>query len=103
MRAEVFIERLPEDRELIEWFISGGKDHKGVSVRINLETHLFEPDRNFGQRVEAWRNARSNEDDDMYALAEMPTLALFNAYLNGGAHFNRITHKIEYRGSKLIP
>lgn len=87
-------------QEVLEWFISGGsggKDGKGVAVRLNLETRQLEPDRSFTDRVLGWKQQMDLHLDDPYQLVQMPDVELFNAYLAGRAHYNLTSHLLELK------
>ena len=87
-----FVSVKPTQEEL-EWYTSGksgGRDGKGVAVRLNTEEHKLEPDSNFEERV---RNYGSRED--IYTLREMPDLDLINRFIGHSAIYNSETHRIE--------
>ena len=86
------------DGEIISWYLSGrsgGRDGHGVAVTFNLETGLFEPDRNFAKRVEQWR-VQYPGGVDQYTLAEMPGWELLDNYVaHRGVMFNVETRRLE--------
>ena len=72
-------------RELLEWFISRGKDGKGVAVIHNLEDDSLSLCPDFRARVMVWK-PKSGERDP-YKLRKLPDENKFRAYLAGYAFF----------------